>query len=156
MPLPSQVGQLQASRRACNSPSQEAADGLGCHWQWDGPPPLSFARIWVSTQSSVSYLPAHVNICMYMYVYLCILHVYAHIYNYMHVYSSICMYMYVYVCICMYNSEMGFKTHKYKKQYMQVYSCICMYIHMHPLGCQRMGQKRCQQADLRHTSSVCW
>ncbi len=50
------------------------------------------------------------------------------------------MYMYVYVCVCMYNSEMGL-THKYKNQYMQVYSCICMYIHIHPLSCQRMGQK---------------
>ncbi len=39
------------------------------------------------------------------------------------------MYMYVYVCICMYNSEMGFKTPKYKKQYMHVYSCICMYMY---------------------------
>ncbi len=64
-------------------------------------------------------------------VYKCILHVYAHIYNYMYVYSSIHMYMYVYVCMCMYNSEMGCKTSKYKQQYMQVYSCICMYMPAH-------------------------
>jgi len=88
----------------------------------------------------VSYLPAHVSICMYMDVYKleCILHVYAHIYNYMYVYSSIHMYMYVYVCICMYNSEMDCKMPKYKKQYMQVYSCICMYMYVNICICMNM------------------
>ena len=73
-----------------------------------------------------------------MSVYVCILHVYAHIYNYMYVYSSIHMYMYVYVCICMYNSEMDCKMPKYKKQYMQVYSCICMYMYVNICICMNM------------------
>ena len=73
-----------------------------------------------------------------MSVYVCISHVYAHIYNYMYVYNSIHMYMYVYVCICMYNSEMDCKMPKYKKQYMQVYSCICMYMYVNICICMNM------------------
>jgi len=56
------------------------------------PPPFSFARIWVSTPSSVSYLPAHVSICMYI----------ACICTYIQLYVCIQQYTYVYVCICMY------------------------------------------------------
>jgi hypothetical protein len=52
----------------------------------------SFARIWVSTPSSVSYLPAHVSICMYI----------ACICTYIQLYVCIQQYTYVYVCICMY------------------------------------------------------
>jgi len=55
-------------------------------------PPPSFARIWVSTPSSVSYLPAHVSICMYI----------ACICTYIQLYVCIQQYTYVYVCICMY------------------------------------------------------
>jgi hypothetical protein len=56
------------------------------------PSPPSFARIWVSTPSSVSYLPAHVSICMYI----------ACICTYIQLYVCIQQYTYVYVCICMY------------------------------------------------------
>jgi len=54
--------------------------------------PPSFARIWVSTPLSVSYLPAHVSICMYI----------ACICTYIQLYVCIQQYTYVYVCICMY------------------------------------------------------
>ncbi len=143
---------------------------------------------------------------MYINVYKCIC-------TYIQLYVCIQQYMYAYVCICMYNSEMGFKTSKYKKQYMQVYSCICMYMHVNICICMNMqlyvwiclrthlthpffsvsglvskrcarrtwklagdghdsclveeescqswaargwAKERCQQADLRHTPSVCW
>ena len=139
MPLPSQVGQLSVGEPITLRTDLDVT-GSGCQPQSAHGllPTLSFARIWVSTPSSVTYLPAHVSICMYMDVYNCILHVYAHIYNYMHVYSSIHMYMYVYVCICMYNSEMDCKMPKYKKQYMQIYSCICMYMYVNICICMNM------------------
>ena len=55
------------------------------------------------------------------------------------------MYMYVYVCICMYNSEMGSKTPKYKKTvyasifvYMYVYVCKNMYMYEYAIICINM------------------
>ncbi len=114
------------SRRACNS---QAADGLGCHWQWDAPrplpsPPTPFICKNMGKHPVISELPP--SPCQYMYVYCMYMHIYTIICMYTAVYICICMYMYVYVCIIAKWTVKCLSTKNSICKYIRVYVCICM------------------------------